>query len=59
MSVHRAVFVDDSGRRRSWLRRMGWVVAVTCVCFATALVALVSGDYSRAPLLSLPVRGHK
>ncbi|MET8135721.1 hypothetical protein [Streptomyces sp. NPDC005251] len=49
-----AVFVDESGRRRSWLRSMGWIVAVSCVCFATALAALVSGRDSAAPWLSLP-----
>ncbi|WP_406840298.1 hypothetical protein ACICHK_36600 [Streptomyces sp. AHU1] len=49
-----AVFVDESGRRRSWLRSMGWVVAVSCVCFATALAALVSGGDSAAPWLHLP-----
>jgi hypothetical protein len=49
-----AVFVDESGRRRSWLRTMGWVVAVSCVCFATALAALVSGSDSAAPWLPLP-----
>ncbi|WP_328557474.1 hypothetical protein [Streptomyces sp. NBC_00358] len=56
-----AVFVDASGRRRSWLRSAGWVVAVSCVCFGTALVALVSGGDSAAPWLPLPhgVRKHK
>ena len=49
-----AVFVDESGRRRSWIRSMGWIVAVSCVCFATALATLVSGDDSAAPWLSLP-----
>ncbi|MCT9007048.1 hypothetical protein [Streptomyces rhizosphaerihabitans] len=48
------VFVDESGRRRSWLRSMGWIVAVSCVCFATALTALVSGSDSAAPWLPLP-----
>ncbi|MFJ6835728.1 hypothetical protein [Streptomyces sp. NPDC091209] len=49
-----AVFVDESGRRRSWLRSMGWIVAVSCVCFATALAAVVSGGDSAAPWLPLP-----
>ncbi|MET9895592.1 hypothetical protein ABZZ47_36425 [Streptomyces sp. NPDC006465] len=49
-----AVFVDESGRRRSWIRSMGWIVAVSCVCFATALATLVSGGDSAAPWLSLP-----
>jgi hypothetical protein len=54
-----AVFVDESGRRRSWLRSMGWVVAVSCVCFAAALAALVSGGDSAAPWLPLPNRAGK
>jgi len=54
-----AVFVDESGRRRSWLRSMGWVVAVSCVCFATALAALVSGGDSAAPWLHLPNGVHR
>ncbi|WP_406369194.1 hypothetical protein OG788_04510 [Streptomyces sp. NBC_00647] len=49
-----AVFVDESGRRRSWIRSMGWIVAVSCVCFATALASLVSGGDAAAPWLSLP-----
>ncbi|MER5468109.1 hypothetical protein [Streptomyces sp. NPDC002685] len=49
-----AVFVDESGRRRSWLRSMGWMVAVSCVCFATTLATLVSGGDSAAPWLPLP-----
>ncbi|MFF3615099.1 hypothetical protein [Streptomyces sp. NPDC002580] len=54
-----AVFVDESGRRRSWVRGMGWLVTVSCVCFATALTALVSGGDAAAPWLSLPDRAHK
>ncbi|WP_143658335.1 hypothetical protein [Streptomyces sp. Tue6028] len=56
-----AVFVDVSGRRRAWLRRMGWMVAASCVCFGATLAAVVSGADSAAPRLALPggVRAHE
>ncbi|MHB9848385.1 hypothetical protein ACSYGO_03975 [Streptomyces krungchingensis] len=59
--VDGAVFVDVSGRRRTWLRRMGWVVAASCVCFGATLAAVLSGADSAAPRLSLPggVRAHE
>ncbi|GAA5005941.1 hypothetical protein [Streptomyces siamensis] len=58
--VDGAVFVDASGRRRAWLRRMGWTVAVSCVCFGATLAAVLSGGDAAAPQLSLPggVRAH-
>ncbi|WP_158690544.1 hypothetical protein [Streptomyces sp. 142MFCol3.1] len=58
--VDAAVFVDVSGRRRAWLRGMGWMVAASCVCFGATLAAVLSGADSAAPRLSLPggVRTH-
>ncbi|MEU1203587.1 hypothetical protein ABZ446_46390 [Streptomyces sp. NPDC005813] len=59
--VDGAVFVDVSGRRRAWLRRMGWMVAASCVCFGATLAAVLSDADSAAPRLSLPggVRAHE
>ncbi|WP_189216714.1 MULTISPECIES: hypothetical protein [Streptomyces] len=49
------VFVDESGRRRGVLRRLGILVGVACAVFAVVIVAtLMSGD-SNAPWL--PVEG--
>ncbi|MFD0023523.1 hypothetical protein [Streptomyces sp. NPDC058382] len=47
------VFVDESGRRSKNLRRLGWVVAAVCVCFAVVLVGAVLGGNSSAPFLPL------
>ncbi|MFF1925259.1 hypothetical protein ACFVW8_32405 [Streptomyces sp. NPDC058221] len=47
------VFVDESGRRSKTLRRLGWVLAAVCVCFAVTLVGAVLGGNSSAPFLPL------
>ncbi|WP_338677029.1 hypothetical protein V1460_31665 [Streptomyces sp. SCSIO 30461] len=48
------VFVDQSGRRSRKLRRIGWVLAVACACYAVTLVAALIGGNSRAPWLLIP-----
>ncbi|WP_328498078.1 hypothetical protein OHS59_39245 [Streptomyces sp. NBC_00414] len=48
------VFVDPSGRRANGLRRMGWLVAVGCVCSAATLGLAVTGGNSTAPWLQIP-----
>ncbi|WP_217507332.1 hypothetical protein [Streptomyces lunaelactis] len=45
------VFVDESGRRSKKLRRLGWVLAIVCACYAVALVAALLGGSSSAPWL--------
>ncbi|MFG2560804.1 hypothetical protein [Streptomyces sp. NPDC048496] len=51
------VFVDESGRRSKTFRRLGWVLAAVCACYAvTLVVALLSGN-STAPWL--PLSGQK
>ncbi|MEV7401128.1 hypothetical protein AB0N93_12125 [Streptomyces sp. NPDC091267] len=47
------VFVDESGRRSKTLRRLGWVLAAICVCYAVTLVVAVLGGNSSAPFLPL------
>lgn len=47
------VFVDESGRRSKTLRRVGWVLAAICVCYAVTLVVAVLGGNSSAPFLPL------
>ncbi|WP_128376194.1 hypothetical protein [Streptomyces cavernae] len=48
-----AVFVDTSGRRRSVLRGLGWVIAVYCVSFAATLVVVIAGGSAAAPWLPI------
>ncbi|MEU2158944.1 hypothetical protein ABZ532_28725 [Streptomyces sp. NPDC019396] len=48
------VFVDASGRRSRKLRRIGWVLAIACACYAITLVAALIGGNSRAPWLLIP-----
>ncbi|MGW0772527.1 hypothetical protein ACWD01_02480 [Streptomyces sp. NPDC002835] len=43
------VFVDESGRRSKKLRRIGWVLAAACACYAITLVAALLGGDSSAP----------
>ncbi|MEU4497472.1 hypothetical protein AB0F96_29495 [Streptomyces sp. NPDC023998] len=45
------VFVDESGRRSKKFRRVGWLLAVACACYAITLVAALLGGNSAAPLL--------
>ncbi|MFI1397850.1 hypothetical protein [Streptomyces sp. NPDC020681] len=45
------VFVDESGRRSKKFRRVGWVLAAACACYAVTLVAALIGGDSTAPLL--------
>lgn len=54
------VFVDESGRRSKTFRRLGWVLAVGCACYAVTLVVAVLGGNSSAPWLPLSGQeGHK
>jgi hypothetical protein len=54
------VFVDESGRRSKTLRRVGWILAAICVCYAVTLVVAVLGGNSSAPFLPLSGQeGHK
>lgn len=43
------VFVDESGRRSKKLRRIGWVLAAACACYAITLAAALVGGDSSAP----------
>lgn len=43
------VFVDESGRRSKKFRRIGWVLAAACACYAVTLVAALLGGNSSAP----------
>lgn len=45
------VFVDESGRRSKKFRRVGWLLAAACACYAITLVAALLGGNSTAPLL--------
>lgn len=51
------VFVDESGRRSKTFRRLGWVLAAVCACYAVTLVVAVLGGNSSAPWL--PLSGQK
>ncbi|GGX70147.1 hypothetical protein [Streptomyces fructofermentans] len=48
------VFVDTTGRRRRWLRTLGWVVAFSCVGFAATVTAVLALGNAAAPWISLP-----
>ncbi|WP_434590313.1 hypothetical protein [Streptomyces sp. A5-4] len=48
------VFVDESGRRSRKFRRVGWVLATVCACYAITLVAALMGGTSKAPWLPIP-----
>ncbi|WP_138904597.1 hypothetical protein, partial [Streptomyces albidochromogenes] len=48
------VFVDASGRRSKKLRRIGWVLAFACACYAVTLVVALAGGNSAAPFLQIP-----
>ncbi|MFE7773210.1 hypothetical protein ACFU5O_04775 [Streptomyces sp. NPDC057445] len=48
------VFVDASGRRSKKLRRVGWVLAIACACYAITLVVALAGGNSKAPWLLIP-----
>ncbi|WP_329166160.1 hypothetical protein OG709_13020 [Streptomyces sp. NBC_01267] len=48
------VFVDVSGRRSRKYRRIGWLVALGCACYAVLLLSTVVGGSSTAPWLSIP-----
>ncbi|MFI6641651.1 hypothetical protein [Streptomyces sp. NPDC050504] len=50
----RPVFVDATGRRGKSFRRLGWVLAAGCACFAVTLVVSVLGGSSAAPSLPVP-----
>ncbi len=45
------MFVDESGRRSQKFRRLGWVLAIGCACYAIALVTALLGGNSSAPWL--------
>ncbi|MFB7216709.1 hypothetical protein [Streptomyces sp. NPDC056227] len=51
------VFVDESGRRSKTFRRLGWVLAAVCACYAVTLVVALLGGSSTAPWL--PLSGQK
>jgi hypothetical protein len=51
------VFVDESGRRSKTFRRLGWVLAAVCACYAVTLVVALLGGNSTAPWL--PLSGQK
>ncbi|MFD4946953.1 hypothetical protein ACFWNT_31615 [Streptomyces sp. NPDC058409] len=54
------VFVDESGRRSKTFRRLGWVLAAACACYAVTLAVAVLGGSSSAPWLPLSgQQGHK
>ncbi|MFG2624904.1 hypothetical protein [Streptomyces sp. NPDC048473] len=54
------VFVDESGRRSKTFRRLGWVLAAACACYAVTLAVAVLGGSSSAPWLPLSgEEGHK
>ncbi|MFE3324534.1 hypothetical protein [Streptomyces sp. NPDC059176] len=48
------VFVDESGRRSKKFRRLGWVLAIACACYAATLVVALIGGNSNAPWLLIP-----
>ncbi|MBT2395635.1 hypothetical protein [Streptomyces sp. ISL-100] len=48
------VFVDESGRRSKKLRRIGWVLAFACACYAVTLIVALAGGNSTAPWLQIP-----
>ncbi|MFF1835900.1 hypothetical protein ACFVXE_17105 [Streptomyces sp. NPDC058231] len=50
------VFVDESGRRSKTFRRLGWVLAAVCACYAVTLVVALLGGNSSAPWLPLSVQ---
>lgn len=54
-----AVFVDSSGRRRSLLRGLGWIVAVSCLSFSATLVVVIAGGSSAAPWLPIAIGEEK
>ncbi|WP_320776344.1 hypothetical protein [Streptomyces sp. CRN 30] len=43
------VFVDESGRRAGWLRRLGILVGVACAVYAVVIVATLLSGNSDAP----------
>ncbi|SCF96923.1 hypothetical protein [Streptomyces sp. Ncost-T10-10d] len=54
------VFVDESGRRSKTFRRLGWILAAACACYAVTLAVAVLGGSSSAPWLPLSGQeGHK
>ncbi|WP_351232665.1 hypothetical protein [Streptomyces sp. NPDC002133] len=48
------VFVDESGRRSKKFRRLGWVLAIACACYAITVVVALMGGNSKAPWLLIP-----
>ncbi|MGW7468835.1 hypothetical protein ACWGJT_30280, partial [Streptomyces xantholiticus] len=48
-SAEGPVFVDESGRRSKKFRRIGWVLAAACACYAITLVAAPGGGAPPAP----------
>ncbi|MFD9603772.1 hypothetical protein [Streptomyces sp. NPDC059970] len=54
------VFVDESGRRSKTFRRLGWILAAVCACYAVTLAVALLGGSSSAPWLPLSgAEGHK
>lgn len=51
------VFVDESGRRAGWLRRLGILVGVACAVYAVVIVATLLSGNSDAPWV--PVEGQE
>jgi len=52
-----AVFVDGSGRRGRWLRRLGWVAGLMFTALAVASVLTIIGADAEAPAAPRPDTG--
>src|SRR5688500_15694840 len=50
------VFVDSSGRRPRWVRRVGWGMGGICVTYCLALGLSLAGAAPFAPETLMPIR---
>ncbi|MGX1546299.1 hypothetical protein [Streptomyces adustus] len=50
------VFVDESGRRGRWLRRLGVAIGVACAVYSVVIVATLLSGSSSAPWLPVPAQ---
>ncbi|MFB7334791.1 hypothetical protein ACFC00_24545 [Streptomyces adustus] len=50
------VFVDESGRRGRWLRRLGMAIGVACAVYSVVIVATLLSGSSSAPWLPVPAQ---
>ncbi|MER5598670.1 hypothetical protein [Streptomyces sp. NPDC002265] len=50
------VFVDESGRRSRWLRRLGVAIGVACAVYSVVIVATLVSGSSNAPWLPVPAQ---